>query len=183
MAERINTYMGAADMNIVNVIDMPNQVPPVMDELTAQPNIDAVFYYAYDDYSQLAGNITWSNGKPIIGSVNVQSMSRFNHNYCRQRAGQSVDWIQHAGTDRTDAHPAEPQRVFGRGLQSNSRECMVGKVVKCALTSQYPSVRSMNVSAVVDCVKMAQGLGGVRVVAPDDFVRLLVENVVPEEGV
>ena len=40
--------MQGSDMNIVNVIDLPNEVMPVIDELTAQPNIDAVIYYAYE---------------------------------------------------------------------------------------------------------------------------------------
>ncbi len=43
----VDEYVGVADLRIVNVIDAPPNIPEAMMNLTAQPNIDAVFYYAY----------------------------------------------------------------------------------------------------------------------------------------
>ncbi len=45
--------MNASDLNILNILDVPTHVPSsVIDHFTAQPNIDAVIYYAYG-YAQL----------------------------------------------------------------------------------------------------------------------------------
>jgi GxGYxYP putative glycoside hydrolase C-terminal domain/GxGYxYP third domain/GxGYxYP_N 1st domain len=59
-------YMSKADLRIVNVLDETISQRAI-DALVEQPNIDAVILYLYSDYSGLHGNITFSNGKPIIG--------------------------------------------------------------------------------------------------------------------
>jgi len=62
-------FMAKAGMRLVNVLGhgegyTAEQVAPYV----GQPQIDAVFWYNYDNYAGLRGNITWQNGKPVIGA-------------------------------------------------------------------------------------------------------------------
>jgi hypothetical protein len=68
LANLTAAYMEKADMRLVNVLGHGEgfsaaQVLPYV----SQPQIDAVFWYNYDDYAGLRGNITWLNDKPVIG--------------------------------------------------------------------------------------------------------------------
>ena len=63
----LNEYMGKADLNIVNILGTSND-EAYMAPYLLQPNIDALFYYDYFNYSALNGSITFVNNKPIIGS-------------------------------------------------------------------------------------------------------------------
>ncbi|MDP4277474.1 MAG: GxGYxYP family putative glycoside hydrolase [Bacteroidota bacterium] len=61
-----NKYMKKADLNIVNVIDAKGVRDPA--PFLAQSNIDAAFYYSYEDfYTGLNGTISWYRDKPSIG--------------------------------------------------------------------------------------------------------------------
>ncbi|KJE92178.1 hypothetical protein CAOG_03194 [Capsaspora owczarzaki ATCC 30864] len=61
-------FMAATDLRIVNVITTDNDNPTNnLDSLIAEPNVDAVFLYPYDNYALLNGSLTWMNGKPVIG--------------------------------------------------------------------------------------------------------------------
>ena len=68
LANLTAAYMAKADMRLVNVLGHGEgysaaQILPYV----LQPQIDAVFYYNYDNYAGLRGNITWLNDKPVIG--------------------------------------------------------------------------------------------------------------------
>jgi len=61
-----NKYMKKADLNIVNIIDAKGARDPA--PFLAQSNIDALFYYSYEDYYVgLKGAISWYGDKPSIG--------------------------------------------------------------------------------------------------------------------
>jgi hypothetical protein len=59
-------YMANSGMRVVNVL-AENYSPAAAASYLAQPNIDGVLWYDYDSYSELQGNITFFNGKPVIG--------------------------------------------------------------------------------------------------------------------
>ncbi len=63
----LNNYMEKSDLNIINIIGT-NYNDAYMAPYLQQSNIDAVFYYNYDNYSGLGGNIYWLNNKPVIGA-------------------------------------------------------------------------------------------------------------------
>eukprot|EP00042_Codosiga_hollandica_P045902 m.473448 g.473448 ORF g.473448 m.473448 type:complete len:524 (+) comp57125_c0_seq4:33-1604(+) len=144
-AQLTSEFMSKTDLNILNVIDLPHIVPPAIDHLTAQPAIDAVFYYAYSDYSQLNGSVIWSNGKPVFGG-RANLWSGFN----------------------TPAQMADLLLSLDRNVSSQHAYSVVPV-----------HAWSMNVSAVIDCVERMSVVGGVRVVAPDDFLKLFRANVNP----
>jgi len=61
-----NKYMRKADLNIVNIIDAQGARNPA--PFLAQSEIDALFYYSYEDYYVgLKGAISWYKDKPSIG--------------------------------------------------------------------------------------------------------------------
>ena len=69
LADLTAAYMAKAGMRLVNVLGhgegyAAEQVAPYV----AQPQVDAVFWYNYDNYAGLRGNITWQMGKPVIGA-------------------------------------------------------------------------------------------------------------------
>jgi hypothetical protein len=67
--QRLNDYMGRADLNIVQIIDFDSfNDTSLWDKYTAQPNIDGLFYLEYTLYNQHNGAIVWSNGKPVISA-------------------------------------------------------------------------------------------------------------------
>jgi hypothetical protein len=63
---RLNTFMGAADLNIVNILDQgAYHRTDIWNKFLAQPNIDALLYTGYGESPQ--GRITFAdNGKPIV---------------------------------------------------------------------------------------------------------------------
>jgi hypothetical protein len=59
-------YMAKAGQGVVNVLAERYSKAAAAAYL-AQPAVDGVLWYDYDSYSELAGNITFINGKPVIG--------------------------------------------------------------------------------------------------------------------
>ena len=62
----LNDYMDKADLNIVNIIGTEynnNDMLPFLQ----QENIDGIFYYDFDSYAGLNGDIHWVNNKPVVG--------------------------------------------------------------------------------------------------------------------
>lgn len=62
-----NEYMGKADLNILNVIGTQYRTDD-MTKFLEQDNIDAIFYYNYDNYAGLNGQIYSVNDKYVIGA-------------------------------------------------------------------------------------------------------------------
>jgi hypothetical protein len=55
------------DFGIVNILGQAYSEPAAA-QFLADDNIDALFWYNYDNYAGLNGEITWVNGKPVIGA-------------------------------------------------------------------------------------------------------------------
>ncbi len=66
-ADLTNKFMKKADLNILNIIGK-NYRTSDMQKFLSQDNIDAIFYYKYDNYAGLNGNIYIVNDKPVIGA-------------------------------------------------------------------------------------------------------------------
>ncbi len=66
--QRLNDYMGRADLSIVEIIDFNLYNTSVWDKYTAQPNIDGLFFLEYSRYNSYNGTIVWSNDKPVISA-------------------------------------------------------------------------------------------------------------------
>mmetsp|Transcript_14856 Transcript_14856/g.30347 ORF Transcript_14856/g.30347 Transcript_14856/m.30347 type:complete len:281 (+) Transcript_14856:269-1111(+) len=65
-AEESSYLMGKAGMRIVNVLNDEGFAETV-DVMLAEEDIDAVFLYEYNGYSELGGAISFVGGKPVIG--------------------------------------------------------------------------------------------------------------------
>ncbi len=63
----LNEYMQKADVRILNILGSVYD-DTYMEPFLQQPNIEAVFYYDYANYSGLNGAIYNVNGKPVIGA-------------------------------------------------------------------------------------------------------------------
>ena len=59
-------FMKNSDLNIINVLAATNRTSTVSPFLQ-QENIDAVFYYLFENYSGMNGTIEFVEGKPVIG--------------------------------------------------------------------------------------------------------------------
>jgi hypothetical protein len=60
-----NSFMKKSDLRILNILG-DNDADSYLSPFLAQPNIDAIFYYFYSNYSGGAGKIKWINNKPVI---------------------------------------------------------------------------------------------------------------------
>jgi len=65
-AEFTSQYLNETGMRIVNIIG-ENYSPDVAASFLARPEIDALLWYDYSDYAALQGNISFVEGKPVIG--------------------------------------------------------------------------------------------------------------------
>lgn len=59
-------FMAKADLHILNVLGSGTDIAHLSTYLR-RPEIDAVFYYPFSDYSALKGSITFLENKPVIG--------------------------------------------------------------------------------------------------------------------
>jgi hypothetical protein len=67
---RLNTFMGAADLHICQILDFNLNRMDIWNKYLAQTNIDALFYFPYG--SSTSGQILWStNGKQVIAQRDV----------------------------------------------------------------------------------------------------------------
>ena len=67
---RLNAFMGAADLNICEILDFDITRMDVWNQFLAQTNIDALFYFPYG--SSTSGQILWSvNGKPVVAQRDI----------------------------------------------------------------------------------------------------------------
>ncbi len=66
-ADLTNKFMKKADLNILNIIGTRYDSSDMLKYLE-QDNIDAIFYYKYENYAGLNGDIYFVNDKPVIGA-------------------------------------------------------------------------------------------------------------------
>ena len=66
-AELTNAFMGKADLNILNIIGKEYHEKD-MELFLKHENIDAIFYYLFENYAGLNGKIFLVNDKPVIGA-------------------------------------------------------------------------------------------------------------------
>ncbi|HEX3072266.1 MAG TPA: T9SS type A sorting domain-containing protein, partial [Ignavibacteriales bacterium] len=64
-ASRTNDFMKKADLSILNIL-ANNDSDDYLSPFLKQPDIDAIFFYFYSNYSGGAGKIKWTEGKPVI---------------------------------------------------------------------------------------------------------------------
>ena len=65
--EQLNSYMQKSDLNIVNIIGN-NFDDYYLYSFLEKPNINALFYYDFSNYSKHNGSIKFLNNKPIISA-------------------------------------------------------------------------------------------------------------------
>ena len=65
--QQLNSYMQKSDLNIVNIIGN-NFDDYYLYSFLEKPNIDALFYYDFSNYSNHDGSIKFLNNKPIISA-------------------------------------------------------------------------------------------------------------------
>lgn len=138
-------FMAKADLRILNVLGAGTDIAHLSPYLR-RPEIDAVFYYPFSDYSGLKGSISFLENKPVIGG--------FANLWSGFESAASL-------AARLNARPRNVRVKDGYSLipvhaWSNS----VDSVVRCA--------------GLLDA--------GVRVVAPDEFVRMIRANLGPTSG-
>lgn len=139
-------FMAKADLRILNVLGSGSGTAHLAPYLR-RPEIDAVFYYPFSDYSGLKGSITFLEGKPVIG-------------------GFANLW---SGFESTASLAA---KLNARARDPRSKEGY----------SLIPvHVWSNSVDSVMRCASLLDPK--VRVVAPDEFVRLIRANLVPASGI
>lgn len=151
---QLNDYMRRTDTNIVQVVgNRTINDLATWDIYTEQPNIDGLMYIDYNNYALYRGKIIWSNNKPIVSA-------RYNL------------WGNGDGTYL--APGGSPDEVI--------------KLVNAASTDPTSSDSYTLVDVhcwsmgVTDVKKVVDGFGpNVRVVTPQEFIKLIKENVVPEE--
>ncbi len=68
--ERLDAYLGAADLNIVSILERRRGyfTPEILDNYTRQPHVLGCFYLDYSKYDSYGGKIVWSNGKPVVSA-------------------------------------------------------------------------------------------------------------------
>lgn len=156
VANLTHGYVRKAGMRIVNILGHgegygASDVAPIL----ASPDVDAVFWYNFDDYSGMRGNITFVGGKPVIGG-------RFN--------------LWGNGTD-----PEGPTFCNNTLLV----ERLLAMPRDPTTSSGYSLIPlhawSHNVTDALMVMEMlnAQAPGAVEIVTPDVFVARIVANLAP----
>ena len=141
-ASLTNSFMKKGDLQIVNIIgssDDDRYLEPYLE----QPNVDAVFFYFFSNYSGGAGKLKWVKDKPVI-------YGRYNY------------WD---GFETTSSL-AEKINKASRDIYSSS---------SYSLIPVHNWSRSVN--DVLSCIKLLHS--DVRIVAPDEFVALVKQNLKP----
>jgi len=141
-ASLTNSFMEKGDLRIVNIIgnsDNDKYLEPYLE----QPNIDAIFFYFFSNYSGGAGKVKWVKNKPVI--------------YARYNFWDGFEDIN----------------SLASRLNKASRD-----ITSSAAYSLIPVHNwSRSVDNVLSCVKLLKN--DVRVVAPDEFVALVKQNLKP----
>ncbi|MDR0540872.1 MAG: RICIN domain-containing protein, partial [Dysgonamonadaceae bacterium] len=145
----MNRMLKKADLNIVNIIDKDGNHNP--DEYLKQSNVDALFYYSYGgQYTQLAGQIKWYQGKPSIG-------------------GRFTLW-----GNSDDGSAATRERVCQNLANTlNSQSTNINSASGYSLIPVH--IWTMNPSDVLNVINKLNP--NIRVVSPDEFVWLIRKNV------
>jgi hypothetical protein len=136
----LDKYLDKTDMHIVNVIG--NRFNPDLSAYTQCKNVEAVFYYTYNDnYTGMQGKIMWSDNKPIIGArYSLRGDKTAATALAQQLNSEVKNQFQPEGYSLIPVH-----------------------------------VWSQSVEDVKKCISMLDN--DVRVVSPDDFVKMIIRNL------
>lgn len=151
--EQLNDYMRRTDARIIEVVgNRSMNDTETWDIYTQQPNIDGLMYIDYNNYALYRGKIIWSNQKPIVSA-------RYNL------------WKNENGTYLA---PGGSGTEIAKQINSASTDPTSG--------DSYSLIDVHCWSMGMTDVKNAISLFGnnVRVVSPQEFMKLIKENVVPE---
>ena len=133
--------MQKSGLSILTVINNSPDMTKVS-SLTMRPEIDAIFFWPFADYSSGKGKILWKNQKPIISA-------RFNLWDGTFENPQSL--ANKLNKLSTDIHSVDGYSLVAVHVWTDS------------VTSVVQTIQSLSAS--------------VQVVAPDQFVQLIVENI------
>lgn len=150
---KINDYMRRSDLNIAEIVgNRAFNDLATWDYYTAQPDIDGLFYIDYNNYALYRGAIIWSNGKPIIST-----------RYNLWKLGDS-NYLLPGGS---------PQNIINSVNEASTDP-------KSADSYSLVDVHAWSMS-MTDVKNTIAGFDSdVRVVSPQEFVKLIKENVTPE---
>ena len=148
-------FMAKAGLRVLNVLSRGTGVPAAAAEsYLSRPEIDALIWYPYSDYSGLRGSISWHAGKPVIGG-------RFN--------------LWGNGSD-----PAGPTffNVSGLAAALVAQARDPGSAAGYSLVPLHAWSHTVaDAAEVMRLVRAALPGGGVEAVTPDEFVARIVANV------
>ncbi len=99
-----NAYMKKADLKILNILG-DNDADAYLTPFMTQPDIDAIFYYFYSDYSGGKGKIKWVNNKPVIyGRANLWDLFESSSSLAAKINGLSTDITSSEGYSLIPVH-------------------------------------------------------------------------------
>lgn len=146
--KRLNKYMSEVDQKYVLILDDEAFYKKYLwDKYTCNPNIDALLYLNYDKNNAYAGKIIWSNNKPIIS--------------CRD-----LLW---GGLEDEDQLITNINNRIDSGY-TNIKD-------PNSYTFVYVHVWSNTMDNVNDVVNKLNKNSKVRIVSPDTFIKLIINNV------
>lgn len=146
--ERLNEYMKSVDESSVIILDDRSLYKTELwDKYTEKSNIDGVFYLDYKQHHYYGGEVAWSNNKPIIS--------------CRD-----LIW------DGLENEERVVKNINDRINQGYTSKENIG-----SYSFVYVHVWSKTINNVEDAVTRLIDNPKVRIVTPDNFIKLIKENV------
>lgn len=146
--KRLNNYMKNSDQKYVSVLDNWSLYnKDLWNKYTACSNIQGIFYLNYHRQDDYKGEIVWSHGKPIVSCRNL----------LWSKIEENADLVRNING------------YIKNGCTDTSRPE--------AYTFVYVHAWSKTMSDIDEVVKQLNKNPAVKVVAPDTFMQLIVENV------
>ena len=154
-------YLRKTDMRVVNILAAQDGAPSssVVEAYLSRPEVDALIWYPYSDYSGLSGAISWSkNGKPVIG-------------------GRANLWGD--GSGNSCGHQCNPQQIVDL-LLAQSRDPTSPEGY--SLIPVHAWSHGVNDTLFIAQELQRRAGGAVQVVTPDVLVARIIANVKPSNA-
>jgi hypothetical protein len=146
--KRLNSYMKNSDQKYVSVLDNWSLYNrDLWDKYTACSNIQGIFYLNYNRQDDYKGKIVWSRGKPVVS--------------CRNLLWSKI----------------EENEDLVKDINSYVKNGYTDISTPEAYTFVYVHAWSKNMKDIDKVVKQLNKNPSVKVVAPDTFMELIMENV------
>ena len=159
-ANLTNTYFGAADLDIVNVIDDDLSAPRLA-PLLEQPGVRAAFLYTGSCYAGPQGQATWVNGKPVF-------------------TARAALWGDGTMTQPTCENVTQLAKLLAGASRDPGSPAGYSLIPVHAWSHDYADV--IEVVRQVEAITSSTGNGNsVRFVTPREFVDTFVANVKPNK--